>query len=106
MEKLEIKRNFETWYKLDYEISWINYVCIKEKDDENPNLFFFFYADYPIFEEKEKLCPLSKRKWIKKILKYQVLKNKEILNCQYLCLSPWKITMDDILEILEDYKII
>ena len=69
-------------------------------------LFFSFYADYPFFEGKEKLCTLSKRKWIEKILKYQKLKNEDIFNCQYHYLNPEKITMEDILEILKYYKII
>lgn len=104
MKKLDIERNFETWYELDYEISWINYVCIKENDNDNPDLFFFFYADYPIFEEKEKFCPLHKRRWIDKKIKYQKLKNEDIFNCQYLCIDSWSITMDDILEILKFYE--
>lgn len=106
MKKLEIKSFFDTWYKLDYEVAWINYVCIEENDNDDPNLFFFFYTDYPIFEEKEKICPFHKRRWIKKILKYQKLKNEYIFNCQYLCLDSWNIKMEDILEILKFYEII
>lgn len=105
MEKLEIKSFFNTWYKLDYEVAWINYVCIEENDNDS-YLFFSFYADYPVFEEKEKLCPLSKRKWIEKILKYQKLKNEDIFNWEYHYLNPEEITMKDILEILKYYKII
>lgn len=104
MEKLEIKSFFDTWYKLDYEVAWINYVCVEENDNDDGSLYFSFYADYPVFEEKVKLCPLSERRWIKKFLKYQKLKNEDIFNCQYHYLE--KITMEDILEILKYYKII
>lgn len=105
MKRLKnIEGNFDFWYKLDYEVDWINYVRIEDNDRDDPDLWFSFYREYPVFEDKVKDCPLSKRRWIIRKIKYQKLKNEDVFNMPYTCLNPYDITMDDILEIIKYFK--